>query len=83
LQKPNTKLCDDILDTYENPIVYVIGDAESDIQLANNIKANGILVLTGVTTLDDVYKMYQQQKYKFYVSKNLEDAVDKIIKYNC
>lgn len=82
-RKPNTKLCDDIIAIYEEPKIYVIGDAESDLELANNINANGILVLTGISTLDDVYEIYQQQKYKFYVSKNLEAAVDKIIKYNC
>jgi histidinol-phosphate phosphatase family protein len=82
-KKPLTGMVDEACRDFEIDLMksYVIGDmGKSDMVLAHNIGAKGILVLTGVGkgSLNE-YRHTWQNIEPYYVADNLLDAVNQII----
>ena len=58
---------------------YVIGDKKIDIELANNVHAKGILVLTGYGKEEIKTHIEESRFQPYYIAKNILEAVNWIL----
>jgi D-glycero-D-manno-heptose 1,7-bisphosphate phosphatase len=81
-RKPNPGMIETAADEMNIDIKksYVVGDKVSDVQLAHNVGAKGILVLTGYGKGELQYFQNNGNKKPDYIADNLYDAVKWILK---